>query len=413
MTPPETPPNPPGPHEEERADRRANAAALMTFAAFLGLGFALPFLPIYVRDLGVSDSRDAAQWGGILIGVGPLLAGFLAPFWGGLADRHGYRRVALLALAALGAAQVLAAFARTPSDVLVSRLLSGLFGGVGPLGLGMASGAARDGSASRAIGKIQAAQILAAGFGPLLGGAVASSFGIRAAFGVAAFCCLAAALAVGVGYEDPQVGTRRRSATAGGPGVAVPAGFLTALVTLVFFVNFASRSFTPILPGQLEAFGVSRASLAFGTGVLISVYSIAAAASSFGFGRLAAQGDPIRLLALSLAGSAACAIFMSLAASFSSFLAVALVYGLVSGGALTLGYSAGSRRFGEAAKGAFFGRLSGAALIGGAVAPGLAAFVARFSMEAVYWMNAALYVLLIVVALAWLRGAPSRDERTA
>lgn len=134
---PEAPPT-----EEDRsaADRRDSAAALMTFAAFLGLGFALPFLPLYVQELGVADSRDAAQWGGILIGVGPLLAGFLAPFWGGLADRHGYKRVALLALTALGLTQIIAAVAGNPFHVLVSRVLSGLFGGVGPLGLGMAGG---------------------------------------------------------------------------------------------------------------------------------------------------------------------------------------------------------------------------------------------------------------------------------
>ena len=69
----------------------------MTFAAFLGLGFALPFLPLFVQELGVHDTADAAQWAGVLIGVGPLLAGLLAPFWGGQADRHGYKRVALVA----------------------------------------------------------------------------------------------------------------------------------------------------------------------------------------------------------------------------------------------------------------------------------------------------------------------------
>ncbi len=397
---PEAPPT-----EEDRsaADRRDSAAALMTFAAFLGLGFALPFLPLYVQELGVADSRDAAQWGGILIGVGPLLAGFLAPFWGGLADRHGYKRVALLALTALGLTQIIAAVAGNPFHVLVSRVLSGLFGGVGPLGLGMAGGSRRDGSSARAIGKIQAAQILAAGFGPLLGGTLASSLGMRAAFWAASFCCLFAAGAVGFLYQDPPAVRRESTASSVGAAPVVPAAFLAGLVTLVFFVNFASRSFTPILPGQLAEFGLPRTSLAFGTGLLISVYSIAAAASSFGFGRLAAKGDPVRLLAWSLAGSLLAAVAMSYAPSYPAFLAVALVYGLVSGGALTLGYSAGSRRFGETARGAFFGRLSGAALLGGAVAPGLAAFVARSSMGAVYWMNAAIYAALIALALTVLR----------
>lgn len=376
----------------------------MTFAAFLGLGFALPFLPLFVSELGVKNPADAAQWAGVLIGVGPLLAGLLAPFWGSQADRHGYKRVALIALSALGVAQLVASVAQNPWHVMVSRVLSGLFGGVGPLGLAMASSAApRALGASKAIGKIQAAQILAAGFGPLLGGTLASVFGIRIAFWGAALSCFLAVAIVGIFYEDEP----RVEASEGPPApmalLDLPAGFFAALVSVVFFVNFASRSFTPILPAQLAALDVSERALAFSTGILISVYSVAAALSSFGFGRLAARSDPARLLAISLGLSLVSALAMGYAPTFSIFLGLALVFGLVSGGSLTLGYSIGSRKFGEAARGAFFGRLSGAALIGGAVAPAIAASVARSSLPNVYWMNALVYAALIAVTIVALR----------
>ncbi len=392
-----------------RAARNANVAAIMTFAAFLGLGFALPFLPLFVQELGVADPVDAAQWAGVLIGVGPLLAGLLAPFWGGLADRHGYKRIALLALTAIGLAQIVASVARSPMHVMVSRVLSGLFGGVGPLGLAMATGSSqKGGGASKAIGKIQSAQILAAGFGPLLGGTLASYLGIRAAFWGASISCLLAALVVGAFYSDESPALRGSSRAAVPSEVNLPKGFFAALVFVVFFVNFASRSFTPILPAQLEAFGVAHSSLAMSTGILISVYSIAAAVSSFGFGRLAARIDPVRLIGLSLFLSLFAAIAMAYVSTFVTFLGVALGYGLVSGGGLTLGYSIGSRRFPEASRGASFGRLSGAALIGGAIAPAIAAFVARSALEDVYWMNALIYVALMGAAFSFLSGPANR-----
>ena len=381
----------------------------MTFAAFLGLGFALPFLPLFVQELGVQDPKDAAQWAGVLIGVGPLLAGLLAPFWGGLADRHGYKRIALLALTAIGLAQIVASVAQTPLHVLVSRVLSGLFGGVGPLGLAMASGSSqKGGGASKAIGKIQAAQILAAGFGPLLGGTLASYLGVRAAFWGAAISCLFAAVVVGAFYSDEGNTAPAPLKDAAPLPAALPRGFFAALVFVVFFVNFASRSFTPILPAQLGSFGVAHSSLALSTGILISVYSIAAAVSSFGFGRLAAAVDPVRLIGLSLFLSLLAAAAMAYVSTFAAFLGVALVYGLVSGGGLTLGYSIGSRRFPEASRGASFGRLSGAALIGGAVAPAIAALVARSALEDVYWMNALIYAALIAAAFSFLRGPVKR-----
>jgi len=133
------------------------------------------------------------------------------------------------------------------------------------------------------------------------------------------------------------------------------------------------------------------------------VYSISAAASSFAFGRMASSRDPVVLLSVSLLLSLFAATAMASARTYEGFLGLALFYGLVSGGSLTLGYSIGSRRFGEASRGAFFGRLSGAALVGGAVAPALAALVARLSLESVYWMNGVIYAALIVVTLAFVR----------
>ncbi|MEO8361140.1 MAG: MFS transporter [Vicinamibacteria bacterium] len=391
--------------DPQRASRNASVAAFMTFSAFLGLGFVLPFLPLFVQELGVTDPRDAAQWAGILIGVGPLLAGLLASTWGGLADLHGYKRVALVALIALGLSQIIAALAQTPEHVLISRILSGLFGGIGPLGLAMASGSEPRGSthASRAIGKIQAAQILAAGFGPLLGGFLASSLGIRPAFWGASLACLLAAAIVGMFYEEGERALTVDVPASGAREEVHKTRFFAALIFTVFFVNFASRSFTPILPGQLADFGVPKVALAVSTGILISVYSVAAAASSFMFGKWATVIAPVWLLALSLGGSLFSAISMTRVPTFGGFLVVAAMYGLVSGGSLTLGYTIGSKRFSEASRGASFGKLSGAALVGGAVSPALAAWVARGAMADVYWMNALVYVVLIAVALLFLR----------
>src|SRR6185436_989813 len=74
--------------------------AATVFVVFTGFAFVLPFLPLYVRELGVRDEDDVALWAGVLIGIAPLVAGLLAPFWGRYADRHGQKRTALRALAA-------------------------------------------------------------------------------------------------------------------------------------------------------------------------------------------------------------------------------------------------------------------------------------------------------------------------
>ena len=79
------------------ARRNQLVTVAMVFVVFAGFAFVLPFLPLYVRELGVEPPERAALWAGVLIGVSPLLAGPLAPAWGPLADRHGHKVVAAAA----------------------------------------------------------------------------------------------------------------------------------------------------------------------------------------------------------------------------------------------------------------------------------------------------------------------------
>ena len=113
--------------------------AAVVFVVFTGFAFVLPFLPLYVRELGVEDEREVAQWAGILIGVAPLLAGCLAPGWGRLADRHGQKRMAVRALLSYVVLMVLTAYVTSVGQLFALRAGIGLFGGIGPLGLAMAT----------------------------------------------------------------------------------------------------------------------------------------------------------------------------------------------------------------------------------------------------------------------------------
>ena len=79
------------------------------------------------------------------------------------------------------------------------------------------------------------------------------------------------------------------------------AGVLPLLVVL-FLVNFIGRSFTPILPMQLGRLGVAREALASSTGLLISIYSICAAASAMLLGRASRTRPPRTMLVVALGG---------------------------------------------------------------------------------------------------------------
>ena len=75
---------------------RGNLYVVMfaVFVSFTGFTFVMPFLPLYIKQLGITDPGDAALWSGLIFGISPLLSGLLAPVWSILAERHG-RKVML------------------------------------------------------------------------------------------------------------------------------------------------------------------------------------------------------------------------------------------------------------------------------------------------------------------------------
>jgi len=389
--------------------RNQQVMVATVFVVFTGFAFVLPFLPLYVRQLGVRDEGAVALWAGVLISVAPLIAGLMAPLWGRLADRFGQKHMAIRALVAYVVLLTLSALVTSVTQLLALRIGIGLFGGLGPLGLAMATSLAPRDQTGRAVGMIQAAQILSAAVGPLVGGLLADLVGIRMTFLATASLCAAALALVIRHYQDPPQKEGRESTADGqGFGEIMRVPRVAPLLVVLFLVNFVGRSFTPILPLHLQGLGVPPGRLALSTGVLISVYSVAAAVSAATLGKASRTYSPRALLALSLLGGALTVAPMARVTSLSALLALALLLGLVSGGALTLCYTIGGLLVPLERRTTAFGFFAGAALFGGAVSPPVAGLIAPWDLRGIYYIDAFLFAALVVSLLpALLRRGPS------
>jgi DHA1 family multidrug resistance protein-like MFS transporter len=290
-------------------------------------------------------------------------------------------------------------------QLLALRTAVGLFGGVGPLGLAMATALAPRDQTGRAVGSIQSAQILAAAVGPLAGGLLAHTIGMRWTFVATAAACGIALLLVVFFYEEATPVAAAEAARRDGFGAVLRVPGVLPLMATLFLVNFIGRSFTPILPLHLQRMAVPASSLALSTGILISAYSVCAALSAALLGRATRRRDPRALLVATLVAGAAIVLPMGLIGRFPAFLGLAVLLGLAAGGSLTLCYTIGGLMVPSERRTTAFGFFSGAALFGGAVSPSIAGLLTRVHFKAIYWADAVLYVLL---ALALLPGALGR-----
>ena len=150
--------------------RNVWALSLFVFIAFVGFQFFSPFLPLYVRELGVTDPAAIALWSGALAAVTPAVSGVLSPLFGRLADRFGRKMMLIRSL--VGFTVIIAAMGLVTSvqQLFVARVLQGLFAGFSPMAMAVASVSAPRDKVSVAIARVQAAQLLSVAVGPAVGG---------------------------------------------------------------------------------------------------------------------------------------------------------------------------------------------------------------------------------------------------
>ncbi len=76
------------------------------FIVITGFSFVIPFMPLFMQELGSLTGTEAAFWTGIATSASGLAMFLSAPIWGTVADRWGKKPMVLRAM--FGASAILA-----------------------------------------------------------------------------------------------------------------------------------------------------------------------------------------------------------------------------------------------------------------------------------------------------------------
>ena len=166
------------------------------FIAIVGMSLVIPFLPLYLsEDLGVSP-RAAPMWAGIIGGANFIMAALVAPIWGGLADRHGRKPMAVRALLGLAIAVGLMGYAQNAYHLLGLRLLQGALGGFVAAAIALVGSSVPRDRLGGALGTLQTAVVSGHLIGPLFGGFLSDRYGFRPTFQITGGILIVATLLV-------------------------------------------------------------------------------------------------------------------------------------------------------------------------------------------------------------------------
>jgi MFS family permease len=365
----------------------------------------MPFLPLYIRELGVADVADIALWTGLTLGATPAVTAVSAPLWGRVGDRYGSKVLVLRSLTAFVLTKGAMAFVTAPWQLFALRALLGVFAGYGSLTVSMAAESVPRDQMARAIGTVQIAQRLGPAVGPVIGGLLAPIVGLRATFLIAAAFYLTSVFLVALLYAEPRT---RQARTAGRPlGEVLRQLYGTPGFAMVFLVimclQLVDRSFGPILPLYVETLGFPSSQVAFVSGVLFSIAAFFAALGHHIADPLMLRWPTRALVAWSALATAAALTVLVFVPSVWVFGAALAVSGVAIGVGMTAAYASGGRLLPADAHATGFGVMTTASLVGLAVSPIVAGFISGPSLRIVF--DADIVLLLLLAAAVWLRMA--------
>jgi DHA1 family multidrug resistance protein-like MFS transporter len=398
-------PRDPGHAAPARWRRNQFAITAASFVGFTGFTLVMPFLPLYIGQLGVTDVGEIAMWTGLCLGVSPAVTALLSPLWGRVADRFGRKLLVERSLISFVVIMSATAYATRPWHVFALRTVQGLFAGYGGLTLAMAAESAPRDRMASAIGTVQTAQRLGPALGPVIGGVVAGLVGLRNAFFVTAGFYAAAFFVVLLLYDEPGVGANGESKANGAPTFrsVLRLKNFALLMAVLFGLQYADRSLGPVLPLHVGALGVSTGRVALVSGIFFSLVAGAAALGHSLCGRFIARMTPRRLVIAGTACAALASVGFVLVSNLVVLAACLAAFGIGVGAGMTAAYTAAGLVVPEGSHGTAFGLLTGASLTGMAVTPIVTGFLAVASIRAVFVLDVVALAALAVVVRRYMK----------
>ena len=376
--------------------------------ATAGFTFVMPFMPLYVQQLGIKDAGHAAAWAGFINGSAGVTMALTAPLWGRLADRVGRKPMLLRATLAASVVVGLMGFVTSPWQLLVLRLLQGTLTGTVPAATALVASTAPKEKAGFRLGALQMVIFIAAGLGPAMGGTFAEIAGLRHSFFLTSVLLAASGVMVLFGVKEVKPTRAEYSKEESGERgkVGLPYRLLVPGLLALFVVHIAITSVGVALPGFLATLEAAGKHIAGQSGWILGTGALAAAAGSVLGGRIAGKIGARRTIVLALAFAGLTAIPQAFVSTVPELWALRLVTSFFLGGVVPVANLAIRDAVPQERRGAAFGVASSAVAVGFAVGPiggGLVSSTLGF-WSAFLIPGVILAALAGILALVW--GAP-------
>ncbi|WP_312925030.1 multidrug efflux MFS transporter [Atlantibacter hermannii] len=272
---------------------------------FTGLAISqiLPFLPLYVAQLGVASHEALSMWSGLTFSVTFLVSAIVSPMWGSLADRKGRKLMLLRASLGMAVAILLQAFATTVWQLFLLRALMGLTSGYIPNAMALVASQVPRNRSGWALSTLSTAQISGVIAGPLMGGFLADWVGLRWVFLITAGLLMVSFLVtlffIKEGVRPAIAKHQRLTGKAVFASLPYP-GLVVSLFFTTLVIQLCNGSVGPILALFIQSLTPDSSNIAFLSGLIAAVPGVSALMSAPRLGKLGDRIGTARILMATL-----------------------------------------------------------------------------------------------------------------
>lgn len=374
-------------------------AMMVTFALMMSSSYTMliPFLPIYMQNELGATADNVSLWSGVTYAITFAISAFVSPIWGKLSDKMGKKPMIIRASFLLAITYFLGGIVRTPFELFLVRAFQGIASGLWPACLVMMSACVPKNKLGISMGLMQSANICGGIIGPLLGGILATAFGMRNSFYVGAVALSLITATTILFIKEPPATPEKESNKAQNTSYLtfIKDKNILILLLCVCMTNLVILQIQPIVSLYVQQLSHNSDKAVLLTGFIMSLGGIAGALASPLWGKTGQKVGFYKTITLAFISAG---LLMSLQGVPNSLVLFGLMQFLCGLGFSGIFPSANSILVlltPPSSRGMGFGSLFSAQMIGGALGPVIGGVIVSFmSFNTVYIISGSILFII-------------------